>query len=181
MGPDPGTGSIPAASGVGDFEGALDLARHDPGALSEPANEPLALALFAATGDQVDAVAEVADELRRRRVGDEVTFVVNRNINFTNVCYTGCRFCAFAQRETDADAFTLSPQEIAERVLQAWGDGATEICMQGGIHPRLPGTAYFDLAQTVKAAAPGIHCTRSVRWRWSTVPPAAMSASGTSW
>lgn len=84
----------------------------DPGALSDPANEPLALALFAATGDQVDAVAEVADELRRRRVGDEVTFVVNRNINFTNVCYTGCRFCAFAQRETDADAFTLSPQEI---------------------------------------------------------------------
>ncbi len=152
-----GPGSIPAASGVGDFEGALDLARHDPGALSEPANEPLALALFAATGDQVDAVAEVADELRRRRVGDEVTFVVNRNINFTNVCYTGCRFCAFAQRETDADAFTLSPQEITERVLQAWETGATEICMQGGIHPRLPGTAYFDLAQTVKAAAPGIH------------------------
>jgi FO synthase len=86
-----------------------------------------------------------------------VTFVVNRNINFTNVCYTGCRFCAFAQRETDADAFTLSPQEITERVLHAWETGATEICMQGGIHPRLPGTAYFDLAQTVKAAAPGIH------------------------
>jgi FO synthase len=117
----------------------------------------LALALFAATGTQVDQVAQVADELRRRRVGEDVTYVVNRNLNFTNVCYTGCRFCAFAQRESDADAFTLSPEQITQRVTEAWEAGATEICMQGGIHPRLPGTAYFDLARTVKAAAPDIH------------------------
>ena len=115
------------------------------------------MALFAATGDQVAEVAAVADALRRDRVGDEVTYVVNRNLNFTNVCYTGCRFCAFAQRESDADAFTLSPEEIARRVQEAWDAGATEICMQGGIHPRLPGSAYFDLARTVKQAVPEIH------------------------
>lgn len=153
--------SVGPASGpevvVGDFRAALKLAWERPAALAEPANEPLALALFAATGDQVDQVAAAADDLRRRRVGDEVTYVVNRNLNFTNVCYTGCRFCAFAQRESDADAFTLAPAEIERRVRQAWDAGATEICMQGGIHPRLPGTAYFDLARTVKAAAPAIH------------------------
>ena len=73
-----------------------------------------------------------------------VTYVVNRNINFTNVCYTGCRFCAFAQRRTDADAYTLSLEEVEARALEAWDVGATEVCMQGGIHPDLPGTAYFE-------------------------------------
>ncbi|MCU0297039.1 MAG: bifunctional FO biosynthesis protein CofGH [Candidatus Nanopelagicales bacterium] len=150
------TGNGPAVH-VGDFGKALDLALADPAALADEAHEDLALALFAATGDQVALVAGVADDLRRRRVGDEVTYVVNRNINFTNVCYTGCRFCAFAQRESDADAFTLSSDEIAGRVREAVAAGATEICMQGGIHPRLPGTAYFDLARTVKTADPGIH------------------------
>lgn len=142
---------------TGDFHEALDLAREDPAALADPVNEGLALALFAATDTQVASVAQVADALRRERVGDDVTYVVNRNLNFTNVCYTGCRFCAFAQRESDADAFTLSPEQIARRVQEAWDAGATEICMQGGIHPRLPGTAYFDLARTVKQAVPQIH------------------------
>jgi len=142
---------------AGEFAEALALAGEDPAALADPVNEPLALALFAATGEQVQQVAAVADDLRRRRVGEDVTYVVNRNLNFTNVCYTGCRFCAFAQRESDADAFTLDPAEIAARVREAWDAGATEICMQGGIHPRLPGSAYFDLARTVKQAAPGIH------------------------
>jgi FO synthase len=90
-------------------------------------------------------------------VGEAVTYIVNRNLNFTNVCYTGCRFCAFAQRRTDVDAFTLSLADVAQRVREAWDAGATEICMQGGIHPDLPGTAYFDLAAAVKAAAPDIH------------------------
>ena len=137
---------------VGDFDEAIDLARSDPSALADPVNEPLALALFAAEADQVDAVAHVADALRAKRVGDTVTYVVNRNLNFTNVCYTGCRFCAFAQRESDADSFTLGPDEITARVREALAAGATEICMQGGIHPKLPGTAYFDLARNVKAA-----------------------------
>ncbi|MEJ1229576.1 MAG: radical SAM protein [Galbitalea sp.] len=95
--------------------------------------------------------------MRHDTVGDRIGYVVNRNINFTNVCYTGCRFCAFAQRRTDADAFTLSMQQVGDRVEEAWNIGATEICMQGGIHPDLPGTAYFDLAREVKARQPGIH------------------------
>ena len=90
-------------------------------------------------------------------VGDDVTYVVNRNINFTNVCYTGCRFCAFAQRRTDADAYSLSLDQVADRAEEAWALGATEVCMQGGIDPELPGTAYFDLAAAVKARVPGMH------------------------
>jgi FO synthase len=143
--------------GVGDFDRALRTARDDPAALADPRHEELVLALFAAGGEQVEEVAAVADAVRAQLVGDEVTYVVNRNINFTNVCYTGCRFCAFAQRESDADAFTLGAEEIARRVGEARAAGATEICMQGGIHPRLPGSAYFDLARTVKRAAPDIH------------------------
>jgi FO synthase len=90
-------------------------------------------------------------------VGDDVTYVVNRNINFTNVCYTGCRFCAFAQRRTDADAYTLSLAQVGDRVAEAWAAGATEVCLQGGIHPDLPGTAYFDIAAEVKRRTPGMH------------------------
>ncbi|HEY0718092.1 MAG TPA: 5-amino-6-(D-ribitylamino)uracil--L-tyrosine 4-hydroxyphenyl transferase CofH, partial [Streptosporangiaceae bacterium] len=83
--------------------------------------------------------------------------VVNRNINFTNVCYTGCRFCAFAQRRTDADAYTLSLQQIGDRADEAWAAGATEVCMQGGIHPDLPGTAYFEIAAEVRRRCPDMH------------------------
>ena len=89
--------------------------------------------------------------------GDDITYVVTRNINFTNVCYTGCRFCAFAQRRTDADAYTLSLSQVGDRAEEAWQAGATEVCMQGGIHPDLPGTAYFDLAAEVKRRCPEIH------------------------
>src|SRR5207248_2044658 len=89
--------------------------------------------------------------------GDDVTYVVTRNINFTNVCYTGCRFCAFAQRRTDADAYTLSLKQIGDRAAEAWDAGATEVCMQGGIHPDLPGTAYFEIASEVKRRCPDLH------------------------
>jgi FO synthase len=117
-----------------------------------------ALVLFDATpGAEVEALAKLADDVRHDTVGDEVTYVVNRNINFTNVCYTGCRFCAFAQRRTDADAYTLSLDEIGVRVDEAAAVGATEVCMQGGIHPDLPGTAYFDIAAEVKRRQPGLH------------------------
>ena len=142
---------------AGETREALALAAADPAALARPEHEPLALALMTADGDALDVLCGIADDVRRDTVGDEVTYVVNRNINFTNVCYTGCRFCAFAQRATDADAFTLSLEQVGDRVREAWEAGATEICMQGGIHPDLPGTAYFDLARAVKAAAPQIH------------------------
>ncbi len=137
----------------GDVSAALRAAERDPAGLSDDH----ALALMTATGSDLDAVATLADALRRDAVGDDVTYVVNRNINFTNVCYTGCRFCAFAQRRTDADAYTLSVDEVADRAEQAWSVGATEVCMQGGIHPDLPGTAYFDIARAVKARVPQMH------------------------
>jgi FO synthase len=99
----------------------------------------------------------VADGLRAQAVGDSVTYVINRNINFTNVCYVGCRFCAFAQREVDRESYTLTLDEVADRAEDAWSAGASEVCMQGGIHPDLPGTFYFDLLDAVKARVPDIH------------------------
>ena len=132
---------------------ALRVARDRPAALTAAQ----ALALITADGSELDAVCALADDVRRDTVGGDVTYVVNRNINFTNVCYTGCRFCAFAQRRTDADAFTLSLDEVAGRAREAWDVGATEVCMQGGIDPPLPGTAYLDRARAVRGAAPGLH------------------------
>jgi FO synthase len=82
---------------------------------------------------------------------------VNRNINFTNVCYTGCRFCAFAQREVDAESYTLSLEEVAERAEEASRAGATEVCIQGGLHPSLPGDFYFRILDAIKARAPELH------------------------
>ena len=137
----------------GDVAAALRVARDRPAALTAEQ----ALTLITADGADLEAVCALADDVRRDTVGDDVTFVVNRNVNFTNVCYTGCRFCAFAQRRTDADAYSLSLGEVADRAREAWDVGATEVCMQGGIDPQLPGSAYLDLARAVKAAAPGIH------------------------
>src|SRR5439155_22964367 len=99
----------------------------------------------------------VADELRAQAVGDQVTYVVNRNINFTNVCYTRCRFCAFAQREIDAESYTLSLDEVADRAQEASDYGATEVCIQGGLHPSLPGDFYFRVLDAIKARVPDIH------------------------
>jgi FO synthase len=132
---------------------ALKVAADNPAGLSDAQ----ALRLMTADGDALEAVVRLANDLRRDVVGDAVTYVVNRNINFTNVCYVGCRFCAFAQRRTDADAYSLSLDQVADRADQAWADGATEVCMQGGIDPELPGSAYFDLAAAVKARVPGMH------------------------
>jgi FO synthase len=137
-----------------EFATALRHAGREPAAMSDAD----ALVLFdALPGAEIDALAALADDVRRDTVGDDVTYVVNRNINFTNICYTGCRFCAFAQRRTDADAYTLSLTEIGDRADEAVADGATEVCMQGGIHPDLPGTAYFDIAREVKRRQPALH------------------------
>jgi FO synthase len=132
---------------------ALRAAERHPGNLSDEH----ALTLMTAEGPLLEQVCRLADDLRRETVGDEVTYVVNRNINFTNVCYVGCRFCAFAQRRTDADAYSLSLDEVADRAAEAWDLGATEVCMQGGIDPELPATAYFDLATAVKQRVPEMH------------------------
>ncbi len=136
-----------------DVLAALRKAERDPAGLTDAQ----ALALLDADGPELAALSALADALRADAAGDDVTYVVTRNINFTNVCYTGCRFCAFAQRRTDADAYTLSLEQVGDRAAEAWQAGATEVCMQGGIHPDLPGTAYFDLAAEVKRRCPEIH------------------------
>jgi len=136
-----------------DVAAALRAAEKNPGGCSDA--DYLALAF--ADGPALEAVAALADSLRRDVVGDDVTFVVNRNINFTNICYTGCRFCAFAQRKGDADAFSLSVSEVADRAWEAHVAGATEVCMQGGIDPDLPVTAYADLVRAVKDRVPSMH------------------------
>ncbi|MGW2301748.1 bifunctional FO biosynthesis protein CofGH [Streptomyces sp. NPDC001809] len=136
-----------------DVREALAVAADDPTRLTDAQ----ALALLHADGPALDALTRIADDVRKTVSGDEVTYIVTRNINFTNVCYTGCRFCAFAQRRTDADAYTLSLDQVADRAAQAWDVGAVEVCMQGGIHPDLPGTAYFDIARAVKERVPGMH------------------------
>ncbi|WP_239404876.1 bifunctional FO biosynthesis protein CofGH [Frankia sp. Cj3] len=153
-----GTGSraragVPPARLDDAERAALRHATRDPAGISDAD----ALVLFGAAGTALAELCRLADDLRRDTVGDDVTYVVNRNINFTNVCYTGCRFCAFAQRRNDADAYTLSRQEVAARAEQAWAAGATEICMQGGIHPDLPGSAYFELAREIKSRVPAVH------------------------
>ena len=106
-------------------------------------------------------VAAAADELRRARNGDAVSYVVNRNINYTNVCHYGCRFCAFSKGRHSAQlrgpAYDLDDGEIARRVSEAWARGATEVCMQGGIHPDYTGDTYLHILRVAKEAAPGIH------------------------
>jgi FO synthase len=140
-----------------DVRVGLALAADDPAALLDPANTAAAMAVLTSEGTALDEVCRLADQLRADVVGDEVTYVINRNINFSNVCYVGCRFCAFAQRERDADAFRLSLDEVAARAVEAAAEGATEVCMQGGIDPQLPVTFYADLVRAVQAAVPGMH------------------------
>ncbi|GAA2523873.1 bifunctional FO biosynthesis protein CofGH [Pilimelia columellifera] len=156
---DPGAdtpSSAPRRADV-DLRDGMRLAASRPAELLAPRHEAAALALLDADGPDLDALCALADEVRRDAVGDTVTYVVNRNINFSNVCYVGCRFCAFAQRERDADAYRLSVAEVARRAQEAWRSGATEVCLQGGIDPKLPVGAYADMVRAIKRAAPGLH------------------------
>lgn len=114
--------------------------------------------LFSARAEaDKQAIYACADELRQRCNGDRVSFVVNRNINFTNICYMGCRFCGFAKRTEDKDAEWLEPEQIVARAQEAWGRGATEVCIQGGLHPRMSGTYYREILLAIKAALPDMH------------------------
>ena len=117
--------------------------------------------LFSARGDDLVAVVKAADALRREVSGDEVTYVVNRNINYTNVCYFRCQFCAFSKGKLSENLrgapYDLDLAEVARRTVEAWERGATEVCMQGGIHPDYTGATYLDICRTVKAAVPEMH------------------------
>jgi FO synthase len=117
--------------------------------------------LFRARGDQVDAIAHVADELRRRAVGDTVTYVVNRNINYTNLCYFRCGFCAFSKGPRSlnlrGEPYLMGLDEIVANAVEAWDRGATEITLQGGIHPDFTGNFYVDVVNAIKEQLPDIH------------------------
>jgi FO synthase len=119
------------------------------------------VALFAARGPEVVAIAEAADELRREAVGDTVTYVHNRNINYTNVCTFKCKFCGFSKGPLSLNLrgtpYLLTLDDIAERSREAWELGATEVCLQGGIHPSFDGDYYIDVARAVKRAVPDMH------------------------
>jgi len=116
-----------------------------------------ACVLFATEGEDAKALFEVADKVREKRVGDTGTFVVTRNINFTNVCYMGCRFCNFAKEKGDKEAEFLTVEQVADRAEEAWERGATEVCIQGGLHPDIDADYYRDLIKAVKKRVPDIH------------------------
>jgi FO synthase subunit 2 len=116
-----------------------------------------ALALAEARGRDLHALTLAADEMRRRQVGDVVTFVVNRNINFTNVCIKHCTFCAFSRDHREEQGYFLPLEEVVRRAREAWDLGATEVCIQAGLPPKLDGRYYVDLCRAIKAAVPGMH------------------------
>ncbi len=134
------------------------LRRYEPGYLFD---ERELETLFGARNGGFHAVVERANDLRRELVGDDVTFVINRNINYTNVCTFKCRFCAFSKGPLSlnlrGDPYLLTLEEISERVREAQDRGATEVCLQGGIHPNFDGDYYVDVIAAVRAGSPTIH------------------------
>jgi len=110
-----------------------------------------------ADGDDLLGLLVAADQLRRELVGNIVTYVVNRNINFTNVCFVGCKFCAFSRGPRESDTYFLSLEQVAQKATEAWKIGATEVCIQGGLPHGLPPFHYRDILRAVKQAVPGMH------------------------
>ena len=110
-----------------------------------------------ADGDDLLGLLVAADALRRELVGNIVTYVVNRNINFTNVCFVGCKFCAFSRGPRESDTYFLSLDQVAQKATEAWKIGATEVCIQGGLPHGLPPFHYRDILRAVKQAVPGMH------------------------
>ena len=147
-----------APSQTGTDEVRAILARLESG---ESADEAAIVRLFQARGDDYHAICAAADALRQKMNGETVTYVVNRNINYTNICYFRCQFCAFAKGKMSESLrgtpYDLGLDEIVRRVHEAWDRGATEVCMQGGIHPEYTGETYLQILRAVKAALPQMH------------------------
>jgi FO synthase subunit 2 len=120
-------------------------------------SEDLAAELLESKGIEMSMVLMVADELRRRTAGDHVTYVVNRNINFTNVCIKRCGFCAFSRDFREEEGYILPIEEIVTRAKQAWKLGATEVCIQAGLPPKMDGRLYIDICEAIKKELPDIH------------------------
>ena len=126
-----------------------------------PLNEQDLVRLFRARGDEFSEVCAAADAFRREASGDVISYVVCRNINYTNVCYFKCQFCAFSKGKLSENLrgrpYTLSTDEIARRAREAWDRGATEVCMQGGIEPSFTGQTYLEICAAVRQTVPGMH------------------------
>ncbi len=135
---------------------ALDsaLTRQQGSALSKEQS----LALANCEGDDLLGLLLAADQLRAELSGNLVTYVVNRNINFTNICFVGCKFCAFSRGPREDDTYFLSPDQVAAKAMEAWELGATEVCIQGGLPHDLPPFYYRDILRAVKRAVPRMHC-----------------------
>jgi 5-amino-6-(D-ribitylamino)uracil---L-tyrosine 4-hydroxyphenyl transferase len=131
---------------------ALDLALDE-----KDLSEDLATELLECKGAEMSMVLMVADELRRRTIGNHVTYVVNRNINFTNVCIKRCGFCAFSRDFREEEGYSLPVEEIVARAKQAWKLGATEVCIQAGLPPEMNGRYYIDICEAIKKELPDIH------------------------
>src|SRR5438067_544636 len=148
---------------AGSFAAVLDGASSDVRAILARALDEHevsvddALTLAETRGRDLQALSLVADEMRRRQAGDVVTFVVNRNINFTNVCIKHCGFCAFSRDHREEEGYLLPIEEVVRRAQEAWDLGATEVCIQAGLPPKLDGRFYIDLTHALKAALPKLH------------------------
>jgi 7,8-didemethyl-8-hydroxy-5-deazariboflavin synthase CofH subunit len=132
----------------------LALTRQDGSALSRGQ----ILALANCESDDLLGLLLAADQLRAELSGNLVSYVVNRNINFTNICFVGCKFCAFSRGPREHDTYFLSPQQVADKAVEAWALGAMEVCIQGGLPHDLPPFYYRDILRAVKNAVPGMHC-----------------------
>jgi FO synthase len=159
----PGRGNhspSPRLRGEGRGEGQL-ASILDRAVAGEALGEAEIVQLFAARGTEFEAVCQAADDLRRRVNGDVVSYVVTRNINYTNVCYFRCQFCAFSKGKLSENLrgrpYDLDLPEITRRVEEAWDRGATEVCLQGGIHPEYTGATYLGVCRAIKEAVPGMH------------------------
>src|SRR5437867_1950414 len=115
------------------------------------------IALTGALGRDLHALTLGADEMRRRQAGDVVTYVVNRNVNFTNVCIKHCTFCAFSRDHREEEGYFLPVDEVVRRAREAWELGATEVCIQAGLPPKLDGRFYIDLCRAIKRELPELH------------------------
>ena len=153
--------SVPSPRVRGEGQGEGLAAIIDRAVAGETLAERDIVRLFEARGDAFDAVCEAADRLRRKVSGDTVTYVVTRNINYTNICYFRCQFCAFSKGKLSENLrgkpYNLDMEEIVRRVEEAWERGATEVCLQGGIHPEYTGATYLGVCRAIKAAVPGMH------------------------
>jgi FO synthase len=157
---DPAWAGVRQASGIEGLDPDLQRILTRSLAGTAPSRDEIER-LFFARGHEVEAIASVADELRRRANGETVTYVVNRNINYTNQCYFRCGFCAFSKGPRSlnlrGDPYLLSLDEVAERSREAWERGATEVTLQGGIHPDFDGDFYVHVAEVIKATVPEMH------------------------